>query len=200
MRAVRQGDNPYCGPAVLSILTGKSTDECASILMQVTGRRDIKEIYLSELEAALKKMRFTFEQRAVDCSMYSFFMQVNKENGFYILSLPRHVVAIEVVDGKIFLCDNHTKEPMNAANSARLGQRVMLAYKVEPKPEPILIAKEIKISREIGYENQVFLSIQRNNFYSVKEDDTTTNLGTFRASSLDELKEIVEKLKESLND
>lgn len=36
LNPVTQGFNKYCGPAVLSIVTGKSTDECADAISRVT--------------------------------------------------------------------------------------------------------------------------------------------------------------------
>lgn len=37
MNEVKFGMNKYCGPAVLFILTGKDTDECASVISAVNG-------------------------------------------------------------------------------------------------------------------------------------------------------------------
>lgn len=189
MRAVRTGNNPYCGPAVLSVLTGKTTDECAAVLSYVTGRRDIAEVFLSEIEAALRHMRFTFERRAVDCSMYSFFIQASQEDGFYLLSLPKHIVTIEVKDKKIWFCDNHTKEPINGAVSARLGQQCHAAYKVEPKPDPIFLKEEIKIEVQ-KYMSSWKVDIYKEKIFKLAEDNSTTRLGSIVADTEADLKAI----------
>jgi len=126
-----QGMNVYCGPAVLSALTGKSTDECAGVISAINGRREIKSVNVADLIAALKKLRF--DCTPIGRTSYSLFGTLNslsRNDGFYIITVPHHVIAIEVIDSKIFLIDNHSKQPLPAESSARLTQRVELIYKV----------------------------------------------------------------------
>ncbi len=40
LKDINFGINQFCGPAVISVLTGKSTDECASVIMAITGRSE----------------------------------------------------------------------------------------------------------------------------------------------------------------
>lgn len=189
MRAVRQGSNIYCGPAVLSVLTGKTVDEIASILRYITGRREIDAISTLEIEAALKHMRYTFTAVAVDSSMYSLFMQIHSKDGFYLIHLPNHYAAIEVADKKVWFCDNHTKEPMNGASSARLGQRVNRAYKVELKPDPVLVREEIRLDVQ-KYISSIRVDIYRDKIYQVEEDNETQAMGSFQVRNEEELSRV----------
>lgn len=189
MRKVKTANNPYCGPAVLSILTGKDTDECASIIISVTGRHDIKEIQVPELLKTLDKLKFKYILVDSDCSLYSLMIGIHKTDGMYIVVVPQHVVALEVKDKQVYFCDNHTKEPINGAASARLGQRVMLCYRTEAKPDPVLL--ETKIQVEIG---SYSLYINRLSTYQNPEDNTSKYIGTIQFNNLDELKTIRDEL------
>lgn len=127
MKQVNQGSNIYCGPAVLSIVSGKNTDECAKVINKIRGKSsysEVKEIYSeTELPKALDLLGFDCNKvpNLEDASLLWTFHLIKNMDGMYIVQVPKHVVAIEVKEGKILFCDNHTKEPMNAANSARLG-------------------------------------------------------------------------------
>lgn len=145
LNKVNIGLNKYCGPAVLSILTGKSTDECAFAIGRVTGNYQVKGVFTNDLLRAADKLGF--DQIAYDKSstLYGTLVRLVNDDGMYIVSLETHFVCIEVQDKKIFFCDNHTKEPMPAASSARMMQKVMYVHKLvkrqetvieKPKPEP----------------------------------------------------------------
>ena len=58
LKDVNFGLNQFCGPAVLSSLTGKSTDECASVISAISGRLEIRAVDMKYLIAALEKLRF----------------------------------------------------------------------------------------------------------------------------------------------
>lgn len=194
MRSANIGDNKYCGPTVLSILTGKSTDECASVLSFVTGRSNITLVRMSELKACLSKMRYEYVEKAYDCSLYSLFMQISKETGFYIVELPQHVVAIEVdTQGRVYLCDNHTKEPINGAASARLGQRAQVCYKVTPKPDPVYVQSQIELIQSKSY-GRVTLSLAMWDIYENEEDNIRRDIGTLYAKDENELKLIRDEM------
>ena len=49
LKAVNVGMNKYCGPAVLSILTGKSTDECARVISSINGSYNVAGVQLNDL-------------------------------------------------------------------------------------------------------------------------------------------------------
>lgn len=200
MRSANIGENQYCGPAVLSILTGKSTDECARILIYVTGRQVITKIHLSELKKALDRMRYEYKETAVDCSLYSLFIQIAKEPGFYIVSLPSHVVAIEVdSENKVWFNDNHTREPINGAASARLSQRCNVTYKVTPKPEPKWLRDDLEVlvgkrgfSGENGEQLAVYITMW--SVYENEEDNSRREIGTLYLKDRAELKAIRDEL------
>jgi len=144
MESVVMGDNQFCGPAVLSILTGKSTDECADIFMKV-GQYGGKEVSVGTIKKALDYLEFESTQIQGDCSLYALMHQIVHKTGMYLVIVPKHVVALEVTEQrKILFCDNHTKNPMDAAHSARLGQRVSIVYHIVPRPIPKFGLEEMK--------------------------------------------------------
>jgi len=157
MNAVNVGMNKYCGPAVLSILTGKSTDECARVISSINGQYNVVGVELHHLLQAADRLGFdnTFVDPA--SSFYGTLVRLAvRGDGMYIITVPNHFVAIEVSNKKVYFCDNHTKEPMPASASARLLQKVLRVNQVfkrpetiippappkpEPKPEPEVIGK-----------------------------------------------------------
>ena len=48
--------NRYCGPAALSIMTGRTTDECAANIRHLTGRRAVMMTDIGELVAVAAGM------------------------------------------------------------------------------------------------------------------------------------------------
>lgn len=138
LNKVNIGMNKYCGPAVLSILTGKSTDECAYAISQITGKSKVEAVYLNDLLRAAD--RLGFDQIAYDKSstLYGTLVRLANDDGMYIVTLESHFVCIEVQDKKIFFCDNHTKEPMPAASSARMMQKIQAVHKVVKRPETVI--------------------------------------------------------------
>lgn len=146
MRSVNQGRNQYCVPAMLSILTGKTTDECEEAIQKVTRNYGpITGVRRDDWMRVMNQLGFVMEKQPVrGYSMYGCLVAL-VDNGpkHYIVAVPKHVVVIEVTeDKKIWFCDNHTKEPINAASAARLGQKVEEIFTVVPKPTPILVEKK----------------------------------------------------------
>lgn len=175
MDAVKQGNNKYCGPAVLSIITGKSTDECASILAKIQNRIDVREVSISDMKEACKKLRYSMDlvELTENSSLFFTFHRLYNQAGLYMLFVKKHVVAIEVTsDKQIFICDNHTKEPINASNSSRLGQKCLGVYRVTAKAPIELLSETIEVKR-ISYG----LNIYKTKLYSDPEDNITMHLG-----------------------
>lgn len=190
MNKVKEGINQYCGPAVLSILTGKSVDECSLILASFKGQVDVKEITYADLEAVLKKLRYQFTILDTDLSLYLAMMKVSSIPGFYIIGLPKHVAALEVTeDNRVFFCDNHTKEPIQGASSARMMQRVDKLIKVESKPEPVLVRSFVDIDK-YNLHNIMSLHINRVNEYADSEDNTKKLIGHLSVKDNEELEMI----------
>ena len=185
-----QGLNVYCGPAVLSALTGKSTDECASVISSINGRREIKSVSVADLLAALKKLRFDcMPIGRINYSLFGTLNSLSRVNGFYVITVPRHVIAIEVIDGKIFLIDNHSKQPLPAESSARLTQKVELIYKVVKLAEPKFISNKIRVTRNISS-----IRIESLNTYEDENDNSISGRGDIYFTNDRELKEIINEL------
>ena len=151
LKAVEFGFNKFCGPSVLSILTGRNTDECALAISRINGQYSVTGVLLSDLIKAANKLGFdTIGMGLNDISLYRALITLaGKGNAQYIVAVTGHFVCVEVTDGRIFFCDNHTREPIPAASSARLGMRVEAVTKVvknpnwiepvKPKPKPIWV-------------------------------------------------------------
>jgi hypothetical protein len=138
------GMNKYCGPAVLSILTGKSTDECARVISSINGQYRVEGVLLTDLLRAADKLGFDQRPMPTGSNLYGTLVMHSNREGMYIFTLPNHFACIEVKDKKIYFCDNHTKEPMPAAGSARLMQKVLSVHKVEKRPDVVIPPKPPK--------------------------------------------------------
>lgn len=165
LNSVDFGFNAYCGPAVMSILTGKSTDECAAVIMEVTGRRQIDAVDTASLTAAFTKLGFVVsDMRLVQGSLYGLLVRLAKDDGLYLIGIKGHkvghIVAVEVKDKQIYFCDNASKVPIPAASSARLMQQVSQCIKLTepppPTPEQIRAAKLEKLmQRRYNVNNRI---------------------------------------------
>lgn len=149
LKSVEFGFNRFCGPSVLSILTGRSTDDCAKIISQVNGSYDVRGVWTKDLLEAAKRMGFKNEDMNLrNSSLFRALHSIARIDGLYIVTLTGHFVCIEVANGKVFFCDNHTKEPIPAASSARLSMNVESVHKVEKDldwKEPEIPVKKEKL-------------------------------------------------------
>lgn len=141
MNNVNQGSNKYCGPAVLSILTGKDTDECVRAIRSVDYAYGGREVKIGDLVKVINKlgMQANLIPELDGASLFATFHNISLHDGMYLILVPRHVVCAEVTNGKILFCDNHTKTPISAENSARLGQRALQVYRIIEIPKPTVI-------------------------------------------------------------
>jgi len=193
------GLNTYCGPAVLSALTGRSTDECASVISRITGQATIKGVYVRDILRALKLLKFDATKVEGGRTLYGTMLRLADKDGFYIIVIPHHYVALEVNNHQIYLIDNHTKSPLLASSSARMMQKVEEVYKVSQKAEPKFIASQIRIDKNMDYNgNNVELTIFSVNRYENPEDDTQYKLGNIKFKTIDELADIVKALNAEL--
>jgi len=132
------GFNEYCGPGVISIITGVSTDRAAAVISAITGKRVIKGVQTSYLLQAFDRLGYDQKRMPLYASLLGgVLMQLCKQDGFYIAVVPEHFVAIEINKGDIWFCDNHSKQPINAAASARLTQRVEQVYQIIPRADKV---------------------------------------------------------------
>jgi hypothetical protein len=138
LNAVNIGMNKYCGPAVLSILTGKSTDECARVISSINGQYRVEGVLLSHLLRAADRLGFDNQAIQPGATLFGTLTRLANNEGMYIVSLSDHFAAVEVKDRKIYFCDNHTKMPMPAASSARMMQKCLAVNKVFKRPEVVI--------------------------------------------------------------
>lgn len=152
LKEAQIGQNKYCGPAVLSIITGKSSDYCANVISGINGSYTVQGVTLQDLMSAANKMGFDCTPMpAYTGSMYRTIVNIvsMNEDGIYILMPPHHYVVVEVRDKKAYFCDNHTKQVIPAASSARLLQNIERVIKVIKRP-----VKEVEPSYKY-YETKV---------------------------------------------
>lgn len=190
-----KGMNIYCGPAVLAAITGLSTNECAVAISRVTGRSEIKAVEMTQLIKTLNNLRCDAEKLeplfSGNTTLFRVLTDIHSSPGFYIIGLPKHVVAIEVSsDEKIYFIDNHTKEPIPANSSARMMQRVDSVYKITKKNPPKLIKNGIEIDNKIP--NKIY--IYSCNFYEDEKDNCKVSLGSFKYTDVREFNEIIYEL------
>jgi hypothetical protein len=162
------GFNKYCGPSVLSALTGKSTDVCASVISQVSGQRIIKAVNIDHLLMAVRILGFEVKKLPAGGTVFGTISLLSRDDGFYILLVPHHVVALEVRDKKIYLIDNHTKTAISASSSARLTQLVQGAWNVKPKDKQTIAREAIELRIRYLKERLVFAQSQIDKFTAEK--------------------------------
>lgn len=165
MNDANMGFNQFCGPAALSVLTGRNTDECAYAISCVNGQYKVKGVTTPDLVKAADRLGFNL--REVQVPGRSLFMVasiLSHAEGQYVVVVPKHFVVIEVKDGSIQLCDNHTKQPIKLQNSARLSQKVEQVLKAEAKPY-VAPPREVDSNYVAEYRNNR-IQIERNIKYS----------------------------------
>lgn len=157
------GMNKFCGPAVLAVLTGKTTDECARVISSVNGAYKVEGVLLSHLMKAADKLGFDNQAVLGGNTLYSTLVRLAKSDGMYIVTVPNHFVAIEVKEGKAYFCDNHTKEPIPAGSSARLLQQVLNVNKVFKRPDTVIEKPKpvVEIVKPVEPSNTVLVAPER---------------------------------------
>ncbi len=134
---IKQGSNQYCGPAVISSITGKSTDEIARMVQQLRGKaRPVSVMYSSEIRAILEQCGYVCYDLILTKGTSIFYLLQTRKflPGIYLFYVPGHVVVLEFTsEGLSYIVDNHTKSPLTLSASSRLTQRVLSFVKVEKK-------------------------------------------------------------------
>ncbi len=191
LKEINFGINQFCGPSVMSALTGRSTDECASIISSVSGRQEIRAVSTQHLVEAFKRLKFDMiEINRVGYSLFANLSHYASKPGMYIVMVPKHVVAVEVTaDNHLFLVDNHSKQPLPAEGSARLSQRCEAVYSIIKRPDPVFIETIITVDR--GYNN---IFINATDVYKPETDNVKRRLGQFTFRDKKELEDILYRL------
>lgn len=197
MDNVNFGMNVFCGPAVLSIFTGLDTDTCAEAISKVNGQHTIKGVTPIDLIAAADKLGVEIKKNDAFQGRSLFWTAsalVHFPKSMWCIVIPRHYIAIEVQEnGTIQICDNHTKEPIDLQNSARLSQRVEAVYKVKRVREyikPFVVSEELVVEEMFGS-----VSIYNKQVYNTGEDKIK-GLGDILTTDRDVLQQIAFKLME----
>jgi len=105
-----QGHNRYCGPAVISAITGCTTNKAASVIRFLTGRESIKGTYTYEVINTLSKYGVTMERMRVDRPTLTQWLKANKDkrtSGRVFLLVAGH--HWQLVSGRRYVC-GRTKE------------------------------------------------------------------------------------------
>lgn len=138
---VNQGTNPWCGPAVLSILTGKNTDECAKVvgnMMGVSGTY-VTGVTIQHMLAAITKLGGSSQRlnSLENCSLFMALYGINTVPGKYLVMvkhtrLINHYIALEVrPDRTISMCDNRTQRDVKIEASIELSRRVLQIWRID---------------------------------------------------------------------
>jgi len=195
LNAVNIGLNKYCGPAVLSILTGKSTDECARVISLINGKYTIEGVELKHLLEAASRLGYDCESIIPASTLFGSLVRLANNDGIYIVTVTGHFIAIEVNNKKIYFCDNHTKEPMPAASSARLQQQVKAVHKVIKRQEPVLIKSKIVAKKTLTMdEGYCTVLITEQITYDIEKYNKTNTIGWVRFNTEADFTEFVSNL------
>ncbi len=194
MNDVQFGMNQYCGPAVLSIFTGLDTDVCAAEINKARSQFGaVKGVSSVDLIAAGKNLGLEFSPNEAFQNRSLFWTASALVNfpGKYLIVVPGHYITIEVQDNKqIFICDNHTKTPIDLKNSSRLSQKVERLWKVTKVFDYVLPEKPHEVS-------EIIETVEIAGGLSIRKIITMSDggikvrpLGTLLTTNLDDLKMI----------
>lgn len=194
LKPINFGMNKFCVPSVMSSLTGMSTDECAAAISAVNGRKEIKAVNIPDIIAVFKRLRFEIEEITSQArTLYGSLNRLSSSDGLYLILVPHHIVAIRIHEGQIQICDNASREPLDARSSARLTQSVDKIFKVSPRQPPVFVFSEILVEKSKYYNK---LDIKRINHYRNHEDNTENSLGYVSFKDGAELTGIVSALND----
>ena len=188
--------NRYCGPAVLSIFTGARTDDCAEEIGKVIRSYTVKGVSAENLIEVGEKMGLKFSEIPAfrDRSIFWTGTVLCKlPASMYLVTLKTHYIALEVRDGMLYICDNHTKKEIELQNSSRLSQKVERVWRVEvvkPYSKPIITKTEYAAER-FGVDVEV-RAIHTLSDEGIK----IVPLGSFKVSSPQGIREIAFALME----
>lgn len=199
LKEVNLGANKFCGPAVLSILTGKNTDECARVISSINGQYVIKGVETSHLLEAASRLGFDSEVVSHATTLYGTLVRLARNDGIYIVTVTKHFVCIEVEGGTALICDNHTKQPMDAAASARLLQQVKSVHRIFKRREPVEISSKIVCTTKF-VNNRIVVEITQKITYDIEKYNRDLSVARFGFNTRDEMKEFVKSLLRGFRD
>lgn len=195
LNTVNMGQNRYCGPAVLSILTGKSTDECARVISSINGKYVIEGIELKHLLEAADRLGFDCESISPSSTLFGSLVKLCHNDGIYIVTVTKHFIVIEVENGKIYFNDNHVKEPMPAASSARLQQSCKAIHKITKRREPIQLSNVITCDTKY-INDRILVTINSKITFDIEKYNKELNIARFGFNTIEEMKQFIDSLNE----
>ena len=100
------GKNRWCGPAVVSFITGLSTDDVSLLIRQQTGRKKVTGTYASEVRRALNACGYSLVRRPVrDKPTLAKWLRDNKDQRtagrVYLIEAGNHW---QLVTGRRYAC------------------------------------------------------------------------------------------------
>lgn len=188
--------NIYCGPAVLSIFTGARADDCAEEISKINGAFKVKGVTVGDLILTGEAMGLSFTENLAFAGRSIFWagsVLVKMPPGMYLVTLPKHYIALEVRDDTLYICDNHTKTELELQNSSRLSQKIERLWRVEklrPYSRPTIVNIEHAVER-IG------MDVHVKTIHTLSDGGIKIlPLGSFRVSRPSDLRDIAFKLME----
>ena|SRR5215203_2421958 len=182
--------NIYCGPAVLSIYTGARVDDCAEEITKINGNFKVKGVSPADLIKAGEAMGLAFEEIPAFQGRSIFWMGsvlIKMPSTQYLVTIPKHYIALETRDRSLYICDNHTRTELELSNSSRLSQKVERVWKVTKVREysrPTIVSSEHVAER---YGMDVSLKV----IHTLSDGGIKiAPLGSFRVSRPSELQDI----------
>jgi hypothetical protein len=164
--------------------------------MKVTNQFKIKGVYPEDLMKAGINMGLQFTEIPSFVGRSIFWagsVLIKLPPSQYLVTIPKHYIALETRDSSLYICDNHTKTEIELQNSARLSQKVERVWKFERikeyvKPYPI---KSDYFAAKDGA--TVFISVK---YLMSDGEEKIAALGSFKVGSPAAIQEIAFKLME----
>ena len=102
IRAVVKGQNRYCGPAAVSIISGIDTTRAARLLRQVSGKKMICGVHNHHVSAALKRLGYELRPVQIERGITFAHWCINRDSAaLYLISAGNHY---SIVQGDRYCC------------------------------------------------------------------------------------------------
>ena len=128
-----------CGPSAMSAVTGLATHDCAALLREVTGRRQIHGVHGPELMAAMTlagwRCERTVHPRAACPTLAAWLATHDTFAESFVLVVRHHFVAVgnsEIADSG-WMYDRRP-QPVDAASHRRVRVRQTIACRPDATP------------------------------------------------------------------
>lgn len=129
-------------------------DDCAEEIGKITNQFKIKGVMPDNLMKAGEAMGLKFEEIPSFQGRSIFWagsVLIKMSPCQYLVTIPRHYVALEVRDSSLYICDNHTQSEIELQNSARLSQKIERVWKVtrvKAYSKPHIVKSEYAVERD----------------------------------------------------